>query len=322
MAGQFGNTFDKYDVTGNREDLSDMIFNVAPHETPVLSAMGKSKAKNTLHEWQTDTLAAAAMNHAIEGDDETAANALTATTRLNNITPILKKKMVVSGTQEDGMDHAGVSSEMSYQEAKKMKEIKLDLEYMIINGGETNGIGNVRVAGDATTAREMSSLQCYIATNASVGALGAASAGTGADAMTSGTDRAFTEAFLTATLALCFTNGADPKMLVVDATNKGLVSAFNGGSTRYIDSHTKELVNSIDVYVGDFHTLKVVPCRQMPGEIAYALDMQYLKLAELRSLQSYDLAKTGDNIKREMIWEATVEVCNEKAHGIIGDLGG
>ena len=319
---QAANTYDKYDVVGNREDLSDMIFDVSPHETPILSAMGKTKAKNTLHEWQTEALAAAAMNHAIEGDDNQDANALTATARINNITPILKKKMVVSGTQEDGMDHAGVQSEMAHQESKKMKEIKLDLEYMILNGGVANGIGNVRVAGDATTAREMSSLQCYVATNSSVGALGAASAGTGADAMTSGTDRDLTEALLTTVLQSCFTNGADPKMLAVSAVNKGEVSDFAGGSTRYVDTNTKELVHSIDVYVGDFHTLKVVPCRQIAGEIVYAIDPKYLKLAELRSLQSYDLAKTGDNYKREMVWECTLEVCTEKAHGIIGDTNG
>lgn len=321
---QFGNTFDKYDAsTANREDLSDMIFDVSPSETPILSMMGKSKAKSTLHEWLTDALAAAAMNHAIEGDDaDTSADALTTRTRINNITPILKKKIVVSGTQEDGMDAAGITSEMAHQESKKMKEIKLDLEYMIMNGGETNGIGNIRVAGNATTAREMSSLQCYIATNSSVGALGAASAGTGADAMTSGTDRAFTETITGSVLSSCFTNGANPTVLAVDAVGKGLVSDFTGGSTRYVDTNTKELIHSIDVYVGDYHTLKVVPCRQCPGEIAYFLDPKYLKLAELRSLQSYDLAKTGDNVKREMVWECTLEVCNEKAHGIAGDLGG
>jgi hypothetical protein len=100
------------------------------------------------------------------------------------------------------------------------------------------------------------------------------------------------------------------------------VSSFTGGSTRYVDTNTKELIHSIDVYVGDFHTLKVVPCRQIPGEIAYCIDPEYLALAELRPLHSYDLAKTGDNYKREMIWEATIEVCNEAAHGIIGDLSG
>jgi hypothetical protein len=319
---QATNTYDKYDVIGNREDLSDMIFDVSPHETPILSAMGKTKAKNTLHEWQTEALAAAGMNHAIEGDDDTAANALVATARINNITPILKKKMVVSGTQEDGMDHAGVQSEMAHQESKKMKEIKLDLEYMILNGGETNGIGNIRAAGSATVAREMSSLQCYVATNAQLGALGAAATGDGSDAMTSGTDADLVEADITSILALCFTNGADPKILAVSATNKGVVSSFAGGSTRYVDTNTKELIHSIDVYVGDFHTLKVVPCRQTAGEIVYAIDPKYLKLAELRSLQSYDLAKTGDNYKREMVWEATLEVCTELAHGIVGDTNG
>ena len=317
---QATNTFDKYDVVGNREDLSDMIFDVSPYETPILSMIGTTKAKNTLHEWQTDALAAAALNAAIEGDDNTDADALTATTRLNNITQIHKKKCVISGTQEDGMDHAGVQSEMAYQESKKMREIKKDLEFAFLNGGEANGIGNVRVAGNATTAREMSSLQCYIATNSDVGALGAAATGDGSDAMTSGTDRDITETLLTTVLSLCYTNGGEPTVLAVSANSKGLVSDFTGGSTRYVDTNTKELIHSIDVYVGDFHTLKVVPCRQIASEVAYALDPEYLKLAELRPLQSYDLARTGDNYKREMIWEACIEVCNESAHGIIGDL--
>ena len=320
---QVAETFDKYDAsTANREDLSDMIFDVSPDETPVLSMMGKSKAKSTLHEWLTDALAAAKMNHAIEGDDSQDGDALSTRTRINNLTPILKKKMTVSGTQEDGMDPAGITSEMAHQESKKMKEIKLDLEYMIMNGGETDGIGNIRVAGNATTAREMSSLQCYISTNSDVGSLGNASTGDGSDAMGSGTDRPISETIVGNVLTDCFTNGANPTVLAVDAVAKGLISDFDGGSTRYVDTNTKELVHSIDVYVGDYHTLKVVPCRQCPNEIAYFLDPKYLKLAELRPLQSYDLAKTGDNVKREMVWECTLEVCNEKAHGIAGDLGG
>jgi hypothetical protein len=320
---QATNTWDKYDVgTGNREDLSDMISNVSPFDTPILSAMGKTKATSTKHEWLNETLAAAKMNHAIEGDDGQDADILTGRTRIFNYTPILKKKMVVSGTQESGMDPAGIQSEMAHQEAKKMKEIKLDLEYMCINGGVTDGIGNIQVAGNATTAREMSSLQCYIATNADVAALGSASTGDGTDAMTSATDRALTEAMLTTVLGLCFDNGAEPTLLAVDSTNKGLVSGFAGGSTRYVDTNTKELIHSIDVYVGDFHTLKVCPSRNTPAEIAYVLDPQYLKLAELRPLQSYDLAKNGDNIKREMVWECCLQVGTEKAHGIIGDLGG
>lgn len=317
---QAANTFDQYDTTGNREDLSDLVHNVDPDDTPILSMIGTTTATNVTHEWQTVGLASASINAAIEGDDNQDANALTATTRLGNTTQILKKKMVVSGTQQDGMDHAGVENEMAFQEALKMAEIKLDLELSILDGN--NALGNARVTGNATTAREMGSLTTYITSNASVGATGAVSSGDGTDLLTAGTDRDLTEAILTTVLATAWTNGCDASVLAVSATNKGVVSDFDGGSTRYIDTDTKKLVHSIDVYVGDFHTLKVVPCRQLVGDNVYGIDPKYLKLAEMRKLQSYDLAKTGDNYKREMVWECTLEVCNEKAHFLIADTNG
>ena len=317
---QLANTFDQYDTVGDREDLGDMIFDVSPSETPILSAIKKGTAKNVNHEWQTDALAAAAANANLEGDDSQNADSLSATTRLNNQTQILKKKIVVSGTQEKGMDHAGVRSEMAYQEAKKMKEIKLDCEFAILDNG--NALGNAKVVGNATTAREMASLATYLTSNVSFGTGGAAATGDGTDVLTAGTDRNLTEALLTTVLASCWDNGGDPTLLAVSSTNKGVVSDFDGGSTRYIDTDTKKLVHSIDVYVGDFHTLKVVPCRQLVGDNVYAIDPNYLKLSDLRGLNSYELAKTGDNFKREMVWETTLEVCNEAAHGMICDTNG
>ena len=317
---QKANTFDKYDTVGNREDLSDIIFDVSPDETPILSAIKKTTASNTLHEWQTDSIGAASANAHIEGDDASTPDAITATTRLNNQTQILKYTLVVSGTQEKGMDHAGVQSEMAYQEAKHMKRIKLDAEYAMLDNG--TAVGNAKVAGNATTAREMATLSTYITSNDSYGALGAQSSGDGSDTLTAGTDRDFTEALLTTVLSSAWTNGGDPSLLAVSATNKGEVSDFTGGSTRYIDTDTKELIHSIDVYVGDFHTLKVVACRQLVGDNVYAIDPEYLAWADLRPLNSYDLAKTGDNFQKEMVWEGTLEVCNEAAHGLIADTNG
>lgn len=317
---QATNTFDQYDTTGNREDLSDMIWTLDDFETPVLTAIKKGKATSVTHEYQTDAIGQGEDNAHIEGDDAQAADAITGTTRLSNTTHIMKYKTVVSGTQEKGMDHAGVQSEMAYQEAKRMKKIKKDMERAILDGG--NALGNAKVAGNATTAREMASLNTYLTSNVSVGATGAAATGDGTDTMTGGTDRDLTEALLTTVLSSAWTSGGDPSMLVVSATNKGVVSDFAGGSTRYIDTNTKELVHSIDVYVGDFHTLKVVPCRQLVGDNVYAIDPEYLKLAEMRPLHSYELAKTGDNFKREMVWEATLEVCNPDAHGLIADTNG
>jgi len=313
-------TFSSYDAVGNREDLTDMIWDTSPSETPVLSAIKKTKSKATLHEWQTDALAAPGANAHIEGDDASP-SAPDATTRLTNQTQILKQHVVVTGTQEKN-DKAGRNSEVSYQQARRMLEIKMDLEWAMLNGGGTGGIGNAKVVGNDTPAREMGSIQTYLVTNASVGATGAVSAGTGADAMTSGTDRDFTEALLTTVLSSCYTNGGNPKLLVVSPTNKGVVSTFVGGGTHYVDKDNKKLINSVDVYVGDFHTLKVVPSRQIAGEIVLAIDPSYLAYAELRGLSAYELAKTGDSIRKEMVMEGTLEVCNEKAHGIIADTNG
>ena len=57
-------------VIGNREDLTDVLTNISPTETPFLSSIGRTRASGVFHEWQTDVLAAAASagaNAAAEG---------------------------------------------------------------------------------------------------------------------------------------------------------------------------------------------------------------------------------------------------------------
>lgn len=312
-------TFSSYDAVGNREDLIDNIYDVSPTETPVLSAIKKVKAKARTHEWQTDALAAAAANANIEGNDASP-SAPTATTRLSNYTQILVKHAVVSGTQE-AVDKAGRKSEMGYQLARRMKELKLDAEYAILDGGAA--IGNAKVAGDDSTAREMGSLNTYLTSNVSVGSTGAAAAGNGAAAMTGGTDRDLTATILDTVLTTTFTNGGNPKMLVVSPTNKTVVGDFTaGGATRYVTTDASKLTTSVDVYVGDFHTLKVVPCRQLIGDNVYAIDPEYLAWAELRPMKAEELAKTGDTWRKQIVWEGCLEVCNQKAHALIADTNG
>jgi len=72
--------FQTYQAIGNREDLTDIIENISPVETYVTSNTKTVTASATYHEWQTDALAAAAENAAIEGADATATSA-TPTTR-------------------------------------------------------------------------------------------------------------------------------------------------------------------------------------------------------------------------------------------------
>ena len=77
------NTFSSNDMVGIREDLEDSIYDVSPDETPLLTALPKSKATDTTHYWQTDALRASAANAHIEGSD-LSARAVTPTVKLNN----------------------------------------------------------------------------------------------------------------------------------------------------------------------------------------------------------------------------------------------
>ena len=58
-----------YGAVGIREDLSNIIYNISPMDTPFVNGAGRGTCDNTLFEWQTDELKAAAGNYQVEGDD-------------------------------------------------------------------------------------------------------------------------------------------------------------------------------------------------------------------------------------------------------------
>ena len=53
---------------GNREDLSDVLYDISPTETPFVSMAKKGKADAVKHEWLTDSLTAPAKNAQLEGN--------------------------------------------------------------------------------------------------------------------------------------------------------------------------------------------------------------------------------------------------------------
>ena len=93
------NTFLTTAAIGNREDLSDVIYRISPTQTPFISMSAKSKASNTLHEWQTQDLAAAVTNNAAAEGDNPTAKAVTPTVRLNNRTQISVNAVHVNAIQ-------------------------------------------------------------------------------------------------------------------------------------------------------------------------------------------------------------------------------
>jgi hypothetical protein len=311
--GQPSSTFSSYDAVGNREDLSDIVYNVDPTETPYLSSMPKGKATSTKHEWQTRALTAASGSNAvIEGDDATT-DAGTANTRLYNYRQISDKVALVTGTQEV-LDKAGATSEMARQMADRMKELKRDVETTLLQ--------NVAyVAGTDTLASKAAGLATYIKTNISKDAGGTAAAGTGADIYTNGTARPLLEEYVEAALVTGWSNGANPTKGYLNAFQKRKFATFSGSSQKNIDGASKKVINSVDFYVDPMGTeISLVPCRQMPTDMIYFLDMEYVKFCTVRNFTTHDLAKTGDSIRKQIIVEYTQEVCNEKGHCGVYDL--
>ena len=305
------NTFDTYDSIGEREDLSDVIYNISPTDTPFLSSAAKVKASAVLHEWQTDSLAAASTSNAVIEGDEATLDAVTATTRLSNSCQIMDKTVVITGTQE-AVDKAGRASELAYQIAKKAKELKRDMEAQIT----TN---NAEVTGSATAAREMGSLGAWVATNDVMGTSGT-SGSVGNTARTDGTQRAFTEDLLKSVIKSVWNEGGDPTMIMVGPFNKQKLSGFTGNSTRFDAGADATLYTSVDVYASDFGQLQVVPNRFSRDRDAYVLDMNYWGVAFLRDFTMHELSKTGDSEKRQLLVEATLESRNEAASGLVADL--
>lgn len=306
------NSFSTYESIGNREDLSNVIYNISPTETPFFSMIAKTKASARVHEWQTDALASPSNTTGIEGDDSAAVE-LTPTVRLNNITAIVRRDIVITGTQEV-VDKAGRKSEVAYQLAKKIKEIKNSTETILCQNV-------VRAAGDATTARQMSGLGAWVGTNNNVGASGVAPVGAnGSAARTDGTQRAFTEDLFKDVLQQCYVAGGNPDTVMLGPKNKQRFSMFSGGATRFDRAEDAKLVATVDVYKSDFGVLKILPNRFSRERDGWVLDTDMWALATLRPLRTYDIAKSGDSMKKMILHECTLVSRNQAASGLVADL--
>jgi hypothetical protein len=312
------NTFTTFDAKGIREDLSNIITNIAPEDVPYQSNIGRESISNSLFEWQTDTLAAAAANKQLEGDDVASFDAVVATVRLQNYAQISRKTIVLSATEEV-VNKAGRRSELAYQIAKRGSELKRDQEFTFLNGA-------VAAAGSTSVARGTASLGAFIKTN-----VDKASDGTNPSyttlpnsARTDGTVRTFTETILKNVIQQVWAAGGTPKILMVGPVNKQRVSGFTGiASARYNingGDRPATIVGSADLYVSDFGQVAIVPNRFQRERDAWVLDPEYAKVTTLRPYQQIELAKTGDADKRMLIVEYGHKVLAENAHGLAADL--
>ena len=313
-------TFSAHDAIGIREDLSDIIYDISPMDTPFMSNIARESADQPLTEWQTDALAdATAGNAQIEGDDANTSTAVP-TLRFNNYCQIATKVPRVTGTLRTS-NTAGRADEMSYQISKRGRELKRDIEKTLC------GL-QVATAGGSASARACAGVAGWLFTNqVQLGASAttpALTAGHPSVAPTAGTAAAFTEAHLQSAIAQCWTQGGDPTMVLMNSTDKRLASAFSGIATQYRDNPQvgpATLIGAADVYISDFGTHNLVASRWMPANV-YVLDLEYWATAYLRPIQQQPLAKTGDSDRMLLLTEFTLCAKSPSSSGKVYTTGG
>ncbi len=312
MAQATGTT-DTYDLVGLAEDVENIIFNISPMDTPVLTMAKKKDATATNHQWQTDSLAAAAANRAIEGDDSTYATAAP-TTMLSNRLQISKKSVMVSGTA-DAVRKYGRAKEFAYQIAKRGKEIKRDMEFAITQNQASS-------AGGSGTARSSAGLESMIAgnrilpTTSNTGTTPGYSGGDWAaptDGTATGAGSTLSETYLI-------------QALEAGSYQKRQVATF-GGATKYAGFYNPKqgaaqgmVIGGVDLYVSDFGEHKLMLDRFMRTRTVLCLDPEYVSVAWLRPLKFEERAKTGDATRGELLGEWTLVLDNPDAHAKVQDL--
>ena len=325
------NTRETYGAIGIREDLSNIIYNISPTETPFLNSVGRGSCVNTQFEWQTDELSGAGNNRQKEGDDS-ASTAATEPRRLSNYTQISATQVQSSGTAE-AVDFAGRKSTQAYQLAKRAKEMKRDMEKMLLDD-------TFKAVGSSGVARATASVGTWMGTpvvgtstvmdgslatplglaNLGVGSVGPD--GTTDPTTAASTALAITLAGINAVVSRIWDLGGTPDTIICDAPTKQTISSSAVGGQVVADpignnSGSKAItaVNAVDVLVTDFGTFKIVPDRHTVGECAYFFDFDLWSVDYLRPFRTETLAKSGDSVKQLLIAEYGLRAKNGHGNG-------
>ena len=324
-----------YDVSVIREDLQEQYVMISPEELPFQAAIGTKSTDSTYFEWPVVDLAAPDIaNRVPEGEQNPPTDDPTLAVRLGNYTQISDKKVVTSQTDQAVDAAAEDINRISEQIALKLREMKRDVEMMLLqNISATPG------AAEAAGTRQTAGLPGFLRTNSFREAGGAdptLSGGTSgypnAPATPGTVPVPLTEDVFNNAITACWTQGSTPTMALVDALNKRVISStFTGSSTRFKDATDKKLVAAVDIYTSDFGEIDIVPTRFLPstqqaGDGAnipvYILDPDYARMVWLDEVQQKPLAETG-HARARLVWgEYGLQVDNEAAHAVIADTNG
>lgn len=277
-----------------REDLLDLITNISPKDRPLTAGLKtKRTAMNTKHEWLTDSLASRGSLATVEGADASY-GAETAPTRAYNYVEQIERPWAISDVLI-ATRHAGMSNPEAYTIAKASAEWANALEYDVIQGTRTAFV-------EATTAAVMGGVEAFISTEEK-------------DAGSQPLD----EKIFNDLASDVFDNGGSPTEVFCRGNLKRQISSWSV-NTRNIQAEDKRLARSVDVYIGDFETVKVMISRDVSSGTLLLIDPKLWALAYLINPHKEDRAKTGSATKGVLIGNVTLESLQEAGNGEMTSL--
>jgi hypothetical protein len=287
-----------YDDGANKEDLLDILINLDPVNTQLVSGLGTSSAKGIRHETLIKTLGTVKTNAYAEGADASYQNQ-TDPTRLVNYTQIFREPYRVTDT-ERAVDTAGFEDRFSQEATDAMSELKNDMELAVLRGSLASGTGSA--------ARQLGGIKNCLSL------------------VTSQSGVSLTEVQLNDYLQLVWDNTNTQVNAVYGSMYiKRKISGFTAGNTKNVNADDKRLVQAVDVYQADAaQNVKLFAHRYMKisGDTNYdilGLDENLFKVAFLRKPFTRELAKVGDDTRGEVVTEATLE-CRHYNAGFLAKL--
>jgi len=283
-----------YGDTSIAEDVSNIIYQITPEDTPFYNMISDSKSDSAKHEWQVRTLSTRSDNATVEGASYTFA-APVLPTRVENLTQIVKKDVRISGSSQ-AMARYAINDLVSDQMEQRMIEWKTDTEHALLRGSDASG-------NASDTARRMNGLLNAVTTNVS-----------------SVSGVTITETIFNDLLQDVWDSGGKTRDVLCHGYLKRRISSYVGNATKNFDQGEKRVTNIVSIYDSDFSTVSVQTSRDMPnsaGEHTLAvIDRDLFAKAWLRPVVTKRVAETADSIDIVILGELTLEFGNEAAAGI------
>ena len=301
----------------NHEDFIDVQVILGATQTPAFTSFRKDRARDVVHSWSVDALAATSTAGSEEGKTFASA-ALTNAKRLTNNTQIFSKGVAVSDRERELNPAGGFKDLLDKEVMKAFKEITRNAEARIFATASAGGAGAAAASatGISGTAPIMASIQ-------GLGCKTSAATGSGV---------ALDDIFRMS--QFLFEQGMEPDSIWFAPKHKidffNLVSAANTISVRNIAAMDNRLQANIDVMESPFGQLfAIIVDRFIPtttasnasgGASYYIADRSMAALPFLRYPQMKEMGKNGDYTEALVLMEHTLRLDHPSAWGAVTGL--